>query len=839
MTLYQSPGVYPSEIDKTGITASSTTLAGAFAGNFAWGPVDESVLTNDPDHLEEVYWKPDDSNYKDWFIANEFLSEASGLRITRVIGEGSKNAIVGGIGSGLTVDINAINGEVTSAAINIAGTNYTVGDIVEIETGTINAEIRILKTGDSGAVTSLQLVSSGTGYLTGTDLDTISRSSFVVKNDYDFEDGSTELPALIAKFPGELGNSLGVSVLRASEFYGSYYRDRFVVPPASDNALFDSAVVVPATTSLSYTLPEAFVGSKDVVVTFGNSQIDEGNLDGQWTVSRDGNGVLTSQTLTLKVARETFPVPGSVTDVYTLANPRGLDMFASVAFAGTTRLVSRFDGTGPVPKGYYDIDPATKTLYVGSKFVSLNGDGVTKEFYVTTADTVAVTDFIVYAGTTKFTSAAAANIGTMKVGVTAVAGGYKITFPNEFVPIVGTSNVVIKWGFDSNIVIQLGVPNSTIELRAFTNQTEVHVVVFDTTGKITGEVNSVIEPYSFLSTDPEARKEDGSSNYYVKAVNELSNYIRIPYDLITFGDFKLSLGSNGGIPSTKEYANAYEIFRNKEDYEVTYIIDPVIDITLSTVLLDISTTSRQDSVSFVGYPAALTVNNKNSELRDVLLYDANYQSSSYIHKNPTWIYIYDRFNGKYRWIPSTGTDAGLYARTHATINMWNVPAGYNRGYYRRALKASWLPRETERDTLVANRINVIVREKGVGILLLSQRTGLRKESVFADMNVRFLSIHIKKISVEALKFVINEINDEVTRAQVRNTLNPRLSIIKAGRGLYAYKVKCDGDNNTAAVIQTKVLKVDMYLKPALLIDGVDLKLIYTQTGVSFEESAAS
>jgi hypothetical protein len=57
------------------------------------------------------------------------------------------------------------------------------------------------------------------------------------------------------------------------------------------------------------------------------------------------------------------------------------------------------------------------------------------------------------------------------------------------------------------------------------------------------------------------------------------------------------------------------------------------------------------------------------------------------------------------------------------------------------------------------------------------------------MNVRFLSIYVKKGTTEALKFVLQEINDEVTRAQVRNTLNPFFSLIKSGRGLYEYKVK--------------------------------------------------
>ncbi|QNH71783.1 tail sheath protein [Rhizobium phage P9VFCI] len=839
MSLYQSPGVYPREIDATLIAAAAFARAGGFAGWFSWGPVDEALLKADEPDLKATYWKPNDLNYKDWFLAAEYLNESGGLRVSRVIGDGAKNAIIGGLGTGLTVDFNAINGEVTSVAINQDGVNYSVGDIVEIDEGTINAEVRIEAVDSTGAATELALLSNGTGYVTSSDVDTIARTSFLVKNDYDFQDGSTELPPVIAKYPGSLGNSVGASILRASEFYGSFYQDRFIVPPAADMAVFVSDQITNGITSVAYTLPSVFVGSKDVVVTFGGAEIREGTTAGKWSVTRDGDDVITSNVLTLHTDLENFNAPVQVADTYQLVNASNLDLFSAIVFADNVRLTSRFNSTDLLPKGFFDINPETKVLSVGSSFARLSGDGVTKTFIVNTLDTVAATDFLVYVGSTKFASAALPNIGTMKVGVVAVTGGYQITFPDEFTPIVGVSNIVVKWNFDKNVKVHLGIPNSAIPLRTFTNQTEVHAVIFDSTGLITGEKDSVIEPYSFLSlTDPEARKEDGSSNYYVRAINDLSDYIRIPKALTQFGEWKLAGGTDGSAPTAQQYINAFEIFRNKEDYEVTYLVDPVVDLATALALQDIAE-SRGDCVSFLGYPMSATVNNKGFELRDVKAFDANLVSSSYIHKNPTWIYIYDRYNGKNRWIPTTGTDAGMYAKTHNDINMWNVAAGYNRGFYRRALKASWLPKEPERDELNANKINVVIREKGVGILLLSALTGLRKQSMFEDMNVRFLSIYIKKLAVDALKFVLQELNDNVTRAQVRNALNPLLALIKADRGLQRYSVKCDDENNTKEVIRQKILKADMYLEPTGLVKGVDLRMIYTPAGISFEEVAAA
>ncbi|ASV44630.1 tail sheath [Agrobacterium phage Atu_ph04] len=838
MTLYGSPGVYARETDGTLTTPAGSTRAGAFAGNFAWGPADEAVLTSDPDDLVAKWFKPNDRNFKDWFIAHEYLSESADLMLTRVLGAGARNAIVGGNGSGLTVDINALNGEVTSVAVNEGGSGYNVGDILEIDTGEIAAEIRVSEITNVGEVAELILLSNGTGYVSASAVDTIVRNAFLVKNDYDFEDGSTELPTAIARFPGALGNNVGLSLLRASEFYGSYYQDRFIVPPSADIAVFEIANVSRGDAQVTFELPQSFVGRKDVVVTFNGAEISEGALPGEWTVGRDSSGAVNSRVLTVKTSVETFPEPANVTDQYTLANSANLDLFSAVVFADDQKLTPRFDGTGIVPKGYFDIDVDTKTLYVGSKFTHLSGDGVTKVFNIVTSDTVDVTDLIVYVGGTKFGSAASADFDTLKVGVTAVTGGYQITFPEQFIPVRAQNNITVKWNFDSDLSVILGVPSVAQPLRAFTNQTEVHAVVFDHTGLISGEKDSVLESYRFLSRDPEAKNEDGTSNYYVQSINERSSWIRIPGEVSAWGDWKLGNGSDGDAPGVAQYLEAYEVFRSREDYEVTYVIDPVVNSVLALGLLDI-TGSREDAVSFIGMPASATVNNKGNELRDVLAYNNTLISTSYGTINFTWLYLFDRWNNKYRWVPSTGTDAGMYAKTHSEINMWNVPGGYNRGFYRRALKVSWLPKEKERDQLFANRINYAVKEKGLGNLLLTQKTMLKKESIFADMNVRFLSIHIKKISVETLKFVINEINDEVTRTQVRNALNPALALIKGARGLEEYKVKCDDKNNPPEVRRQKILKVGMYLKPNTLVEGVDLNLIYTPAGVSFEEIVVS
>lgn len=835
MSLYRSPGVYPREIDLTiSAAAAASTLSGAIVCDFSWGPAEDVTLITDESSLINRYWYPNDRNFRDWFVADEFLSESGSLRAVRVVSETARNAIVGGNGSGLSLDINAVNGEVVSIAVNDEGLEYSAGDIVEIDDGVVKSEVLIRKVDGAGAVLEVELLSTGTGYFTATGSDTTSRRNFLVKNDAEFEERAVELPPIIAKYPGALGNSLGITIMRAAEFYGNYFQDRFFVPPASDSAILSIPVTTTDTTQ-TFVVPNEIVTASDFVLTYGNAELKEGALPGQYSLVRSG-GVVTSNVLTLHTVAETFVGTG-LQSRYTLANANGLDLFSAVVTVNGASLSPRFDTDTRVPSGYFDIDPATKTLIIGTDYVALNGNGVTKVFTITTSKALTITTSSVKLDGVAKTLVTTAPATAAEVQLQSVPGGYSFTFHDNSVPFVGLANIEIEYGFPpvaAAIKVILGRPNSATLLRAFGNMTEVHAVVFDHDGGITGTKDSAMEVYSFLSLEPGALSEDGTSNYYVAAINERTAMVRVTKPLDFFGIWKMGLGSDGNVPSSSEYQSCYEVFRDKDDFDVTYVIDTVLDKTLSNYLLNLSQ-DRTDSVTFVGAPRALTVNNRGNEHKDVLAYGTSFFSSSYGHFNPTWIYIHDRFNRKYRWIPSTGTDAGLYAKTHGEINLWNVPAGYNRGHYRRAEKVSWLPKEGQRDELHMNRINFVFRDKGSGYILYSQKTMLQKESVFADMNVRFLFIHLKKILKEALKFILFEHNDEITRAQVRNIVNPALALVKGNRGIYRYVFKCDEENNTEEVVGQKILKADAYIKPSLLVEGVDLRLIAVKNSVAFEE----
>nr|CAI3971059.1 tail sheath [Ochrobactrum phage ORM_20] len=836
MTLGLSNGVYPTEYAVDNTVPAAMTRAGGIVGWYAWGPVLEAILLDSEKTQVATFGLPNEKNFKDWFLANEFLAESGSLRGVRVVGDGASNAIVGGAGSGLTLDVNAINGEVVSVAINVGGTNYNAGDIVEIlpaNSENIAAEVRVERVDAVGAAIKVTLLSTGTGHQTGTGTATTARVKFLVGTDYEFEEAAVELPPLLARYPGDLGNNLGVSIVRAAEYYGSFFEDRFPIAPAA-TLLYLSDPAQIADASLKYDVPLDVLQHPDLTLTYENAEISEGTLPGQWSVSRDNAGVVNSRELTYHTDSQTVVGDGKKHQ-FVITNDYGLDLFSAfVAVNGGVELSPRFDGIGNVPAGFFDIDPETLTLTVGSEFYAANGDSNSVEFEVLTQTPATVATTAVTVDGIDFTVVSTAPAAG-EVQLSGTSDGFKLTFEATEAPPSGLRNVQVRWGLPVGpISVVLGRPTRTDALKLFANMTECHAAVFDSTGKLSGEKDSVLEPFQFLSLVPGALNEDGTSNYYIDSINARSRYIRATPALTHFGEWKFGRGSDGAEPTDAHYLAGYEVFRNKEDYEATYLVDVVKSRTVSIRVIELMQ-KRADGVTFTGAPSNLTLDNRPNKAKDIIDFKRTLIPSNYGHFNPTWMRIFDRFNNKYRWIPATGTDAGMYARTHREMSMWEVPAGYNRGFYRRAERVSYLPNESERDQLQPNGINYVVRDKGSGFVLLTWVTMQEKKGLFQDMNVRYLSIYCKVNIAEMLKYIIAEINDEITRAQVRNAINPFLARVKSGRGVYDYRTRCDDKNNPPEVVDQKILKVDVYIKPARLIEGIDLRLIYTKSGVSFEE----
>ncbi len=210
-------------------------------------------------------------------------------------------------------------------------------------------------------------------------------------------------------------------------------------------------------------------------------------------------------------------------------------------------------------------------------------------------------------------------------------------------------------------------------------------------------------------------------------------------------------------------------------------------------------------------------------------------SSSYLVCDSAWKYQFDKYNDVYRYVPLNGDIAGLCARTDLQRDPWFSPAGINRGQIKNVIKLSWNPTTSQRDTLYKNGINPVVTFPGEGTILYGDKTFLTKPSAFDRINVRRLFIVLEKAVARAARSSLFEFNDDFTRAQFVNLVEPFLRDVQGRRGIYDFRVVCDTTNNTAEVIDTNRFVGDIYIKPARSINFIQLNFVATRTGVSFDE----
>jgi len=255
---------------------------------------------------------------------------------------------------------------------------------------------------------------------------------------------------------------------------------------------------------------------------------------------------------------------------------------------------------------------------------------------------------------------------------------------------------------------------------------------------------------------------------------------------------------------------------------------------------------RKDAIAFISpyRGAALTdtttqtsatINSTDTITNNVISFYSALQSSSYAVFDSGYKYMYDRFSDTFRYVPLNGDIAGICARNDINNFPWYSPAGTSRGSILNAVKLAYNPSKTERDRLYSNRINSVIFSPGAGIILFGDKTGFAKASAFDRINVRRLFIYLEDTISRASRDILFEFNDELTRTNFVNTVEPFLRDVQAKRGIFDYVVICDETNNTAAVIDANEFRADIYIKPARSINFIGLTFIATKTGVDFEE----
>ena len=423
----------------------------------------------------------------------------------------------------------------------------------------------------------------------------------------------------------------------------------------------------------------------------------------------------------------------------------------------------------------------------------------------------------------------------------------------------------------------------------------LHVVVVDDLGKITGNQGTILETHLGLSKslDSVSSVNSPQKNWYEQYIADFSSQIyaggnpssaadafhgttpratgfSAAFTPITVGDglwgqtaqgvtfaaignktYTLSGGVDysvaGGMKATLgDLMTSYDLFSNKDEIQVDYIImgpsmDAPTDSQAKAGFLISIANQRKDCVATIGAHKSDLVGQTNTttQTTNLIKYFSSLPSTSYAIFDSGYKYTYDRFNNQFRYIPCNADVAGLMTRTNIVAYPWFSPAGQQRGILNNAIKLAYNPNKAQRDQLYPQRINSIITQPGIGTLLFGDKTALGYASAFDRINVRRLFLTIEQALQRSAEAQLFELNDELTRANFKNIVEPFLRDVQAKRGLYGFLVVCDTTNNTPDVIDNNEFRADIFLKPAKSINFVTLTFVATRTGVSFEEVAGT
>lgn len=423
----------------------------------------------------------------------------------------------------------------------------------------------------------------------------------------------------------------------------------------------------------------------------------------------------------------------------------------------------------------------------------------------------------------------------------------------------------VNWGYKEYFD---GAPNTSswTEARSATGSKahdEVHLVVVDAGGKFSGTPGTVLETWPFLSLAKDAKAADGTSISIKDVINNKSSYIWIKSlnpnidltkdaadwlgtDLAVSVQDEVETRFEGGAQpnvalGTTELLAGYDVFENADDVQVDMLIAPSMasEANQKTIIDDLELTARtrKDCV-VVASPAREDVVGKQDVgtiVDDVAEFSATLPNSSYLVLDNNFLKVYDKYNDEYVFIPAASGTAGLMASTDFVAAPWFSPAGSRRGQYFGVSSLAYNPTKSQRDTLYKAGVNPVVNLPGQGVLLFGDKTHLSRPSAFDRINVRRLFLVMERAIKIAAENVMFEFNDEFTRAEFVNIVEPFLREIKGRRGITDFRVVCDETNNTAQVIDTNQFVADIFVKPARSINYVTLSFVAVRTGVDFEE----
>ena len=925
-----SPGVLTREVDLTvGRAENVLDNIGAIAGPFERGPVNEPITVATEQEFINNFGKPktEDNQYEYWMSASSYLQYGGILKVVRTDGDLLANANTG-IGTGSIAGTKIKNFDDYNSNYATAASNFLYA---AKNPGSWSNNLKVCVIDDLGD----QII--GIGTTSGASLGAIVGYGVTVD------------------ISGQVIPGLG-----STEAFTGYLKGLVTqVVDTPETGTSAVTVKIHSRVSTGGTQP-----GRHYMIDYAEGSRYASFLKGQRINFIDNNGDVASPVDSISAVGITSstPINGQQGQSY-----NGVTGTASGAGGQATFNITRNNTDGNVDaSGVVIANPGLG--YTVGETVSIGGSsvggfdlaqGAIKTIGLTTSSTVPAASNGVYlsvAGVSTVGSGISFNVyrdGSGGIGTVtatnaglAYANGGTVTIPGNVIGGVtpgDDATMTISALRDDKIVLEITEANSRVEIAAtkdwYSNQTlgldntqifwstlapkpgtsayaaernaindEMHIVVVDDDGSVTGVRGNILEKHVGLSKAKDAVSQVNSPQkiWYKNYLANFSQYLYAGGNQSTTNDnfhntfpTPITFVDSGGqaiydgadkpasfgvasaladqgwdkdaqgaifssigratyvLESGKNYTSqgnlksslgdimtAYDLFNNKEDVAVDYLLmgpgcDSLSDSQAKANRLISIADGRKDCVAVISPHRASVVDLTNTSVQtnNLLEFFGPLSSSSYAIFDSGYKYTYDRFNNLFRYIPCNPDIAGLMCRTNIIAYPWFSPAGQQRGILKNAIKLAYNPDKAQRDALYSARINSVVNQSGAGVLLFGDKTALAYASAFDRINVRRLFLTVEQSLQRAAEAQLFEFNDQITRSNFVNIVEPYLRDIQAKRGIYDYLVICDETNNTPDVIDNNEFRADIFLKPAKSINYVTLTFVATRTGVSFEEVA--
>lgn len=843
MPFQLSPGVNVSELDLTTVIPAVATTDGAIGGVFKWGPADVATLVVSETELSKEYGKPDSDNAETWLSASNFLAYANRLYVSRAHhSTGVDVKLSGYMVSGeknFIVDNNT--------ATTVVATHQAISDSQSTQWSGTTTVVGV----DASDITA-DITSGNVDFGTNTFSEDVT-ATFVNGERVQFTSTDT-LPSGLS-----LATNYFLTNVTAAGFQVTATRGGAVVN-ISDAGVGTHTITRSGDTRI--TLNDSATSTGSSLAEFYDSNYSFNAIAN--TVALGSNSLLSNH-IVLNSTRFDSVESGFDDNVQYVAKYPG-------EIGNSLRISTCHSSAAYSSEVDVDYDVAfqrTFSLTVGSNtasFVATSGDS---NDLTTITSQLAVGDLLKFGNTTLgYQYNEITNIGTAAADGGNTVIQISLADPHALSEDVAldTNDDVINgfslqrfWKHHSLVE---SAPGQSSYVQSYGNTAandELHVVVIDQDGKISGTPDSVLEVFQGLSRATDAKDADGAGIYYKTVINQSSKYVWLANDSsdspsatavnvvsstatapvsISF-DYGKDIGTETSAPMG-DILRSYDVFKNTEEYDVSLIITGksrggTNGTQLANYIIDNLCEVRKDCIALVSPEKADVVDNFQDITADVVEFRNSMRSTSYAVLDSGYKYQYDKYNDVYRWIPLNGDVAGLCARTDNTRDAWYSPAGLNRGQIKNVIKLAWNPKQGERDVLYSNAVNPVVNFPGDGVVMFGDKTLLSKPSAFDRINVRRLFIVLEKAIARSSKFTLFEFNDDFTRSTFVSLITPFLRTVKARRGITDFVVICDETNNTGEVIDRGEFVGDIYIKPSRSINFIQLNFVAVRSGVEFSE----